>query len=561
MMEDFNILIGILRLLAGVGIFLTGCDIMSSNLEAASSDKLKRLLSKVSNNKIVGVLIGAAATIAIQSSSATTVMTIGFVNARIISLQQAATIIFGAEIGTTITGQLVALGMLGSSEINMDVIFSALAGLGVFVTMFSKHDNIKLVGNIMTGLGLLFAGLDMMSGAMSGFAQYPQLKEFIAVLDSSFLLIIIGAILTAIIQSSSAMTSISITMVAAGLINISQGIYLTLGANIGTCLTGMLAAAKADGVNAKRTSLIQLLFNIGEVVLVYLSDLLLSLFSGGEITYGALFSNMFPGLPHTQLAMFHTVFNIASVVIVLPFTGRLVALAKRLIDDRPADNSAERFFYVNESMISTPSIAVEQIRQEIVNMSNIAIQNFNISVDMIKTLNFDREEDFVKNEKELNFLNENLVDLVLKIVQSGKVNKKDLNYLSSTYTAVSDLESIGDYAENIARYARDMADNDSSFSAKLLAEMEAMRQLINGLYLLVLDSYKDGKKKPSRDIKKFEANINALSGHMVNTYVERLNQNELTGISGTGYLKFYNDTERIGDHLINLIDKDCILSH
>ncbi|MBQ1788520.1 MAG: Na/Pi cotransporter family protein, partial [Erysipelotrichaceae bacterium] len=304
MMEDFNILIGILRLLAGVGIFLTGCDIMSSNLEAASSDKLKRLLSKVSNNKIVGVLIGAAATIAIQSSSATTVMAIGFVNARIISLQQAATIIFGAEIGTTITGQLVALGMLGSSEISMDVIFSALAGLGVFVTMFSKRDNIRLIGNIMTGLGLLFAGLDTMSGAMSGFARYPQLKEFIAGLDSSFLLIIIGAVLTAIIQSSSAMTSISITMVAAGLINISQGIYLTLGANVGTCLTGMLAAAKADGVNARRTSLIQLLFNVGGVVLVYLSDLLLSLFSGGEITYGALFSKMFPGLPHTQLAMF-----------------------------------------------------------------------------------------------------------------------------------------------------------------------------------------------------------------------------------------------------------------
>jgi phosphate:Na+ symporter len=270
---------------------------------------------------------------------------------------------------------------------------------------------------------------------------------------------------------------------------------------------------------------------------------------------------MFPGLPHTQLAMFHTIFNIASVVIVLPFTNRLVAFTERLIEDKLTDNSIERFYYVNENMISTPSIAVEQIKQEIVNMSNIAIQNFNISVDMIKTLNFDREEDFVKNEKELNFLNENLVDLILKIVQSGKVNKKDMNYLSSTYKAVSDLERIGDYAENITEYARDLADNNSSFSAKLLTEMEAMRQLINSLYLLVLDSYKDGKKKLSKDIKGLEANIDALSSHMVNIYIERLNQNELTGTSGTDYLKFYNDTERIGDHLINLIDKDYILSH
>ena len=210
---------------------------------------------------------------------------------------------------------------------------------------------------------------------------------------------------------------------------------------------------------------------------------------------------------------------------------------------------------------STPSVAVEQIRQEIVNMSNIAIQNFNISVDMIKTLNFDREEDFVKNEKELNFLNENLVGLVLRIAQSGKVNKKDLNYLSSTYKAVSDLERIGDYSENIAGYAHNLASNEAPFSPKLLAEVEAMRQLINKLYLLVLDSYKNGKKKLSKEIKELEANIDALSGHMVNIYIARLNQNELTGVSGTDYLKFYNDTERIGDHLINLIDKDYILSH
>lgn len=560
-MEDFNIMIGILQLLAGVGIFLTGCDIMSSNLEAASSDKLKGLLSKVSNNKIVGVLIGAAATIAIQSSSATTVMAIGFVNARIISLLQGATIIFGGEIGTTITGQLVALGMLGSSEVSMNVIFSALAGLGAFVAMFAKRENVKLTGNVMTGLGLLFAGLDSMSGAMSGFAQYPQLKDFIATLNSSLLLIIIGAILTAIIQSSSAMTSISITMVAAGLINISQGIYLTLGANVGTCLTGMLAGAKADSVNAKRTSLIQLIFNIGGVVLVYLSDLLLTLFSGGRISYGILFARMFPGVPHTQLAMFHTIFNIASVVIVLPFTDRLVALTERLIEDKLNDNSIEHFYYVNENMISTPSVAVEQIKQEIVNMSNIAIQNFNISVDMIKTLNFNREEDFGRNERELNFLNENLVDLVLKIAQSGKVNKKDLSYLSTTYRAISDLERIGDYAENICGYAHNLADNESPLAPKLLAEMEAMRQLINKLYLLVLESYKDGKKKLSKDIKGLEANIDALSSHMVNIYITRLNQNELTGISGTDYLKFYNDTERIGDHLINLIDRDYILSH
>ncbi len=556
-----EILIGLLRLLAGIGIFLTGCDIMSSNLEAAGSDRLKKLLAKVSNNKIVGVLIGAAATIVIQSSSATAVMAIGFVNAKIISLLQAATIIFGAEIGTTLTGQLVALGLLGDSEISLGALFSALAGIGAFVTMFSKRDNMKLAGNIMCGLGLLFAGISSMSGAMSGFAEYPGLKDFIATLRSSSLLILIGALLTALIQSSSAVTSISITMVAAGLIGIAQGIYLTLGANVGTCVTGMLAGAKSENVNARRTSLLQLIFNIGGVVLVYLSDIVLSFVSNGKLTYGSMLVKAFPGAPHTQLAMFHTIFNVASVLIVLPFTEKLVAFTERLIKDEFVNTDNERFYYVNENMISTPSVAVDQIKQEIENMSNIAIQNFNIAVDMIKTLNFERQEDFVKNEKELNFLNENLADLSLKIIHSGKISRKDLNYLSSTYRAVSDLERIGDYAENIVGYARDLSENDVSFPPALLTEIEAMRRLVNKLYLLVLNSYKSGKRKLSKEIKDTEATIDSLSQHMTDIYIARLNNSELSGSSGTDYLKFYNDTERIGDHLINLIDRDYTLSH
>ena len=558
MMENTNIFIGLLHLLAGIGIFLTGCDIMSSNLEAASSDRLKKLLARVSNNKIIGVLIGAAATILIQSSSAATVMAIGFVNAKIISLLQAATIIFGAEIGTTLTGQLVALGMFGGSEISLSVVFSALAGLGVFITMFAKRDKTKLIGKILTGLGLLFAGISTMSGAMSGFAQYPQLKDFIATLRSSFFLILIGAFLTALIQSSSAVTSISITMVAAGLINISQGIYLTLGANIGTCLTGMLVAANSESVNAKRTSLIQLIF--GGVVLVYLSDIVLSLVSNGKTTYGSMLSNAFPDAPHTQLAMFHTIFNIASVLIVLPFAEKLVALTKSLIKDEPVTNDTERFYYVNENMISTPAVAVDQIKQEIENMSKIAIQNFNISIDMIKTLNFEREEDFIKNEKELDFLNKNLIDLILKVAQSGKVSKKSQNYLSTTYRAVSDLERIGDYAAKIVEYAHDLSDGNSPFSQVLLSEIEAMRRLINNLYLLVLNAYKSGKRKPSKEIRDTKTSIDSLSRHMTRIYITRLNNNEFSGTSGTDYLKFYNDAERIGDHLVSLIDHDYTLS-
>ena len=461
-MENTSFLYEFLHLFAGIGIFLTGCDIMSSSLEAVCSDRLRGLLSKVSNNKIIGVLIGTIATIAISSSSATTVMTIGFVNAHIITLRQAATIIFGGEIGTTLTGQLVALGMMGNESIDLNFLFSSLAGLGVFITMFAKKEKIRLFGSVLTGIGLLFAGLDVMSGAMLGFSRSPALKSAIAGINSSLLLIIFGAILTALIQSSTAITSISISMVAVGLINISQGIYLTLGANVGTCLTGMLAGMKSDDVNAKRTSLLQLIFNIGGVVLVYVLDLIMKLFSGGSLSFGTIFENMFPGLPHTQLAMFHTIFNIGSVILVLPLTDKLVDLTRQIIKDEPPKEKKERFFFIDENILSTPSIAVEQVKQEIVHMANISIQSFNIAMDMIKNLSFERQSELNDNEAELNFLNKELVELIIKLGQSKKLNKSDNRYLSSTYKTIADLERIGDYASNLAGYARNLGEDKFS---------------------------------------------------------------------------------------------------
>ncbi|MBQ5444676.1 MAG: Na/Pi cotransporter family protein [Erysipelotrichaceae bacterium] len=559
-MESTSFFYEFLHLLAGIGIFLTGCEMMSSNLEAVCSDRLRELLAKVSNNKIVGVLIGTVATIAISSSGAMTVMAIGFVNAHIISMRQAATIIFGGEIGTTLTGQLVALGMMGGGDgVDMNFLFSALAGLGVFITMFAKKDKIKLFGAVLTGFGLLFAGLDMMSGAMSGFSQSPALKEAIARVNSSFLLIIFGAILTALIQSSTAITSISISMVAVGLINISQGIYLTLGANVGTCLTGMLAGMKSEGINAKRTSLMQLIFNIGGVLLVYVIDLIMKIASGGALSFGILFERMFPGLPHTQLAMFHTIFNIASVIIVLPLVDSLVALTEKIIKDEPPKEKKEKFYFVDENILTTPSIAVEQIKQEIVHMANTAMQNFNISMDMIKTLNFDRQSELDDNEAELNFLNKELVELIIKLGQEQKMNKKDSRYLSSTYKTIADLERIGDYAANLAGYARNLG--DEKFSDNIVNEMEVLRNLINRLYLVIIDSYQNDKRKITHEIKDLRDNIQGLVSVMVKIYIKRLNEKELTTVSSGEYLKICNDTKRVAEHLINLIDTDYVLNH
>lgn len=560
-MNNITMISDVLKLLSGIGVFLMACDIMSRNLEAISSDKLKKLFSKVSGNRIVGVMIGAIATIAIQSSGATTVMTIGFVNAGIISLSQAATIIFGGEIGTTITGQIVALGMFNTDMIDMNVLLSALAGIGVFMNMFAKTDKRKRLGYIFAGLGMLFVGLNMMSNSMRNFAQAEGLRSFLATIDSIFLLVIIGAILTALIQSSSAITSVAITMVVAGLITIEQGIYLTLGANVGTCLTGMLAGMKSDSTNAKRASLIQLIFNIGGVVIVMISDLIIKGLSGNTLSYALMFERMFPGIPQTQLAMFHTIFNVVSVIIVLPLSDSLVKLTQKLIPDGEDELKTERFYYVDENMLATPVIAVQQIKKEIINMAKIAIGNFNRAIDMIRNMDFTLKDEFKANEDELNYLNHHLVEIIVKLSSKDNISKKDYLYLTSTYKTISDLERIGDYSENIVEYAEKLKDTDERFSKEALQEIDEMTALINRLYECSMLVYDTGKSKKMKDAYKIEDQIDALSKRMSEQHIRRLNEGSCSANVGAQYLKLSSDSERIGDHLININDTDYVISH
>ena len=307
-MDTTTAISALLTLLAGIGIFLIACQMMSSNLESASSSKLKKLFEKASKSKMLGVGIGTIGTAAIQSSGATSVMTIGFVNAGIISLSQAATIIYGANIGTTVTAQIVALGMFGGNTISTTIIFSAFAGLGAFITLFAKTGKWKTWGGILTGFGMLFVGLSLMSSSMGDFAALDGVKTFLARVSNPILLVLIGAIFTAIIQSSSVMTSIALAMVVTGLIGLDQGIFLTMGSNIGSCVVAIIAGL-TSGRNAKRTALIHLLFNCSGVVIFLLIGLLMGALSGGTLTFGTIFESWFSGVPQTQLAMFHTIYS------------------------------------------------------------------------------------------------------------------------------------------------------------------------------------------------------------------------------------------------------------
>lgn len=550
-MDFISILIAILTLLAGIGVFLVACQMMSANLEAVSSRRLKQLFSKTGKNKWLGVGIGTVGTAAIQSSGAVTVMVIGFVNVGILSLAQAATIIYGANIGTTVTAQLVALGMFGTNSISTTIIFAAFAGIGAFVMLFGKRNITKQIGGILTGFGMLFVGLSMMASAMDDFAASDAVRGFLSNINNVVLLVFVGAVLTAIIQSSSVMTSIAITMVVSGLVTLDQGIYLTMGSNIGSCVVAIIAGI-TSGTSAKQTALIHLIFNVMGVVLFMLIGFLLCITTGGNWSFGQVFERLFPAAPQLQLAMFHTVFNICTMLVAMPLTNALVNLACRIVKETPKANTDEpHLHFLNEQMLRTPVVAIRQLKAEIENMGELAMQNFQRSIHIVTTLNFIDIENFRKTENELNYLNKELVDYSVKL--SGmQLNNFDQHYLSSTIRTVSDLERIGDYAENIVEYAEALREQNASFSDEAIAEILKMEQLILALYKEVKQAYHKLDLKALERANQIEEEIDDYTEQMERNHIERLVKGVCTPSVGAEYLSLAQNSERIGDHLTNV---------
>lgn len=554
-MTSVQIATAVLTLIAGIGIFLIACTMMSSNLESVSSNKLKKLFARTSKSKLVGVGIGTVATAAIQSSGATSVMVIGFVNAGIMSLMQAATVIYGANIGTTITGQITALGMFDNT-ISTGVVFATFAGIGAFVMAFAKKDVVKKVGGILAGFGMLFVGLDMMSGSMGDFAKMEAVKNFLALIKNPILLVLIGAVFTAIIQSSSVMTSVAITMVFTGLISLDQGIYLTMGSNIGSCVVAIIAGITSS-TNAKRTALIHLLFNISGVIVFMLVAMMMREISKAVtpervITFGWLFEKMFPGAPQTQLAMFHTIFNVITVIFMLPLTNLLVKLVTKIITDKKkTEEPKEKLHYIDEHMLSTPPIAVAQVKNEIVNMAEIAMHNFDKACDVICTLDYTDIETFRKNENELNFLNKEIARFVVRL-SNLELNDKDHIYLATTFHTISDLERVGDYAENIVEYADKLKDSEQSFSETAVGEIRNMQQRIEDLFQKVMKAYVNVDAHSLAEANEIEESIDALTEEMEQNHIKRMREDLCTPDVGAQYLSLTSDSERVADHFINV---------
>lgn len=549
-MDAITIITSVLSLIAGVGIFLIACNMMSSNLEALGSKKLKALFAKTSKSRLVGVGVGAATTAVIQSSSATSVMVIGFVNAGIMTLAQAATVIFGANIGTTITGQLVALGMFGTGSVSTSVIFATFAGIGAFILAFAKNDRLQKTGGIMAGFGMLFVGLSMMSDSMGYFSELEEVRNFLAIFENPFLLVLIGALFTAIVQSSSVMTSMAITMVVTGLISLNQGIYITMGSNIGTCVTALIAGLTSTK-NAKRTALIHLIFNVSGVIVFMLVGMFMRL---GGVDYGFLFGKMFPHAPQIQLAMFHTIFNVATVIIVLPLTNLLVKLVTKIVPDKRGDSGksdAPHFMFVEEHMLTNPPIAVQQTKREILQMAKIALDNFDISTEIVCTLDYAKVETFRANEKQLNFLNKELAKFIVELLKAD-LGEKDRVYLSTAFRSITDLERVGDYAENIVEYADKLREAAETFSEKAQKEIIDLKELVHSLYDNVIKAYADLDLKALEKAFETEEAVDDFTAQMAENHIRRLSKGSCTPEVGAQYLSLSTNVERIADHYINV---------
>lgn len=538
----------ILTLIAGVGVFLIACTMMSANLEALGSKKLKSLFNRTAKSKLVGVGVGTVTTAVIQSSSATSVMVIGFVNAGIMTLAQAATVIFGANIGTTITGQLVALGLFNKGAISTSVIFATLAGIGAFILAFAKKDRTKKIGGILAGFGMLFVGLTLMGDSMKFFADLEEVKLFLAKFKNHILLVLIGTIITAIIQSSSVMSSMAITMVVTGLISLNQGIYVTMGANIGTCITALIAGLTSTR-NAKRTALIHVIFNVSGVVIFLLAGAMMGI---GGTDYGSIFNKIFPNAPQLQMSMFHTIFNVTTVIIVLPLTNLLVKLVTKIIPDKAENASDEpKFAYLEAHMLATPPIAALQVKNEVLRMATISKENFNIACDICCTLNYEKFDIFLKNEETLNFLNRQLTRFVSELLKAD-LSEKDRTYLSTVYRSSADLERVGDYSENLTEYSDKLKEMGGVFSQEAVNEIRLAQSTINDLFDSVIKTYDGGEQKYYDSAMDIEDQVDKITNKMADNHICRLERGECTPEIGAQYLSLAANIERIADHYVNV---------
>ena len=530
-------------LLAGVGVFIVGMNFLSDSLEKSAGSGMKKLLGKISNNRFSGVGIGAGVTAIVQSSSATSVMVIGLVNAGVMTLMQATPIIMGANIGTTVTGLLVAL---KNDYFNMVMYLLAFAGV---MMGFFKRERVKLVGSLFCGLGLIFVGLNVMSSEQA-FGN-PFVEEMFTgifgVIKFPLLLILVGAVFTALMQSSSAATGIVITMVGTGVLPLDQALFIILGANIGTCVTALLASVGASA-NSKRVALIHFTFNVIGTVLF---ATVIWIFS--DTIVNALIA-AFPGEDAMALQMrvslFHVIFNVSTTVLLLPFTKLLVKYSCLIIKEKKADDEVMSLKYVDDRLLSTPPIALMQVKKEMDYMLGLVEENTVMSFVALETGSLEYGERISKNEGIIDFTNSTLTKFLIKL--SANVEQSDEKVIGSYFHVLNDLERIGDHAENFHEIGAEMKQRNIAFSDKAKGELGAMRDSVMEMFSISKNSFENHNSEGLPALTALENQVDGMKRELTAKHFSRLAEGNCQMELSPYYSSVVVGLERVADHLVNV---------
>lgn len=529
----------ILSLLGGLALFLYGMQMMSTGLEAAAGNKMKSILEKLTSNRFKGVLVGAAITAVIQSSSATTVMAVGFVNSGLMTLNQAVWVIMGANIGTTITGQLIAL--------DIGAIAPVFAIAGVAAMMFVKSEKVHHISSIFAGLGVLFMGMDMMGAAMEPLQESEAFINLMTQFSNPLLGILVGAVFTAVIQSSSASVGILQALAATGMIPLSSAVYVLFGQNIGTCITAVLASIGTK-VNARRTTVIHLMFNIiGTVIFTVVCMV---------TPYVHLVESVTPGDPVAQIANAHTIFNIVTTLLLLPFGNYMAKAATHILSDsRKEDDEDLRLKYIrpfeSSYAIGHSAVAVSQVRDEVGRMLDMVSKNIDDAFGILISYDEKRRAKIAEREEYIDFLNKGISEYIVSLMTSEK-SMSDSIQINGYYVIISNLERIGDHAVNLAGYADDMKKWDQQFSDNVLEELDEMKKQCMSALDNVKDVTPDNVGVVLNKAVVMEQKNDDMRDKYFKKQLQRLKKGKCKPQSGIVFSEVLTDFERMGDHTLNI---------
>ena len=528
-----DIAIGIM---GGLGLFLYGMNLMGDGLQKSAGSKLKRIIELLTSNVIMGVLVGMVVTMVIQSSSATTVMVVGFVNAGIMSLPQAIGVIMGANIGTTITAQLVSL--------DVDFLAPVALGIGIVIYMFSNKPKYKHIAEILIGFGILFTGMDFMKDAVKPLAEYQGFTDMLLSFGHHPILgVLMGFAITAIVQSSSASMGMLIALASQGLIPITAALPILYGENIGTCVTSLISSIGASR-NARRAAIMHLTFNVlGSVIFMFiLSKPIIAIVTAIDPTDAA-----------RQIANAHTLFNIINVIILLPFNKLIVKLALKLVPKTKGeqDDDSKVVKYIDDRMIETPSIALANIVKETLRMGEKSKESLNAAMDGIVDKSKEKIELSFKREKLINELQKLILNYLLKLSKAS-LNEDSRDTVDALFNTVNDIERIGDHAENIAELAKDIVDSEISFSDVGIGELKDMYNKVVSTYTYALEAMRTSNVELACKVIKMEEQVDMMEKSCRANHMNRLNSSSCSIESGVIYLDIISNLERVSDHAVNI---------